>query len=322
MHILIGALVGAVLGAVGAVIMAKIMRQPVTWKTVAAGAIGGAVGGAVTAATLGAGGAAAATAARAATAYVAGGGTSGGTTRLAENLLDGKPAQNGVIESTAVGAGSGLAFYGLGRLVAPVVERFAPKLPFLGRAPPAEPEPPKAPPWENYPWRVKPPAEPGQTVRVKIADLRTRQVTIDHRGYYSETELYDPSAGQVTSDPTKGVPMIPDVSWVDWIDGQEPFWALREGNHRTFDALLEGREDVLAKVVFMSRETAEASLWGERPYAPFLKSGVWDVNDNYMGTADQFKGIGRGNMSFMNNPLTRQAAPSKTPGFVTALGGD
>jgi len=315
MHVLVGALIGAAVGVALAVIVAKIMRQPITWKTIAAGAVGGAVAGAITAATLGTGEAAAVTAFRAATAYVAGGAGGGGAGRATENVLDKKPIGQGVPEATAIGGASGLLFYGAGRALGPVLEKVAARIPFRLPGSASEPEAPKAPEWETYPYRVKPPANPGETVRVKIADLRTRQATIDYgNGHYSETELYDPVKGVRTTDPTTGRPMIPDVSWVDWIDGEEPFWAVREGNHRTFDAMLQGREDVLANVVFFSRETAEnAALFGDREYVPFPRSGVWGMDDRYLGDAADFQGTGYA------NPF-RPAVITKTQGVVGALG--
>lgn len=321
MHLLVGALIGAALGVIGAIVIAKVTGKPITWKTVVAGAVGGAVGGLITAATLGAGGAIAATATRTATAYIVGGAGSGAAQRATENELDGKPVQEGVVTATALGAASGAVFYGAGRVFAPALERLAGKIPFEipGVTPPRPklPEVPRVPEWESYPWKVQPPAKPGDVIRVKIADLRSRQATIDFgNGRYSETEFYDPATGKVSTDPTKGEPMIPEVSWVDWLPGEKPFWAVREGNHRTFDALVQGREDVLAKVTFLSQAKAEASLWGEREYAPFLKSGVWGFDETFMGRAEEFAGVGRGGTP--KNPAP--SSPAATKGLVGALG--
>lgn len=298
MHLLIGALVGAVVGVVGAIIIAKVTGKPVTWKTVVAGAVGGAVGGLITAATLGVGSAVAATAARTATSYVVGGAGGGGATRATDNLLDGRPVEEGVVQASAIGAASGLAFYGAGRVLAPVIQKVAGRLPFRSSAS-AEPPAPKVPEWETYPWTTPPPAKPGDVIRVKIADLRSRQATIEwQNGRYSETDLHN------------GERMIPEVSWVDWIPGQKPFWAVRDGNHRTFDAWANGQEEILARVVFQSQKVSEASIWGARDYAPFLKSGVWRWDEKYLGDAGAFFGLGRHTLP----------SASTSKGLVGALG--
>jgi hypothetical protein len=233
-----------------------------------------------------------------------GGAVVGAGVQVGANAVSGKPLTTNLGPAMASGALSGVLqdpatrvlgnpIYGAvtgGRGIAGALLGQAagtPKDGFIaGEKPPGEPDP------ETYPWRVKPPAKVGDVIRVKLADLRTRQGAVDFgNGRYSETDRYDPDTQRVTTDGT-GELMVPEVSWVDWLPDQEPFWAIREGNHRAYSAALQGKDDVLVRVMFLSQKTAEGSLWGDRDYQPFLNSQVWGHNaygeEKYMGKVKDF----------------------------------
>lgn len=127
MHILIGALVGAVF-AVGMTVGMSLLtgRKPV-WKHVALAALGGAVSGAIASATLGAGGFAAAGLGRQVVGMGLGGAVGGATERVAENAVEGKPLEEGVVRSTVVGAGAGVVSLGVTRGSGLVLARVAPR---------------------------------------------------------------------------------------------------------------------------------------------------------------------------------------------------
>ncbi|HBP22523.1 MAG TPA: hypothetical protein DEA08_32680 [Planctomycetes bacterium] len=134
MHILIGALAGGTFAALAVVAMAVVTRKPVKMEHVLLAALGGAVAGAVTTATLGASTVAGATLARQAGAFALGGAAGGGVEQAADNVMNERPLHEGVVTSTAVGAGVGLVSLGGGKAFESVGKRVLPSV-FAAGAP-------------------------------------------------------------------------------------------------------------------------------------------------------------------------------------------
>lgn len=127
MHILIGALVGAAFAVAVTVGMSLVTGRKPNWKHVALAALGGAVSGAIASATLGAGGLATATLGRQAVGFGVGGAVGGASERVAENALEGRHLEDGVVEATAIGGASGLVSLGVTRGGREVATRFFPR---------------------------------------------------------------------------------------------------------------------------------------------------------------------------------------------------
>ncbi|RMG07653.1 MAG: DUF4157 domain-containing protein [Planctomycetota bacterium] len=150
----------------------------------------------------------------------------------------------------------------------------------FGRGRPSATAAPDAP---SY--RIPPPAPVGSVIDVDVRALRTRQLFVEGKagpdggfrvfGHYSEevSERF-------------GKASIPEVYWVDWVEGEEPFWAILDGNHRTVDAWTRGQRRIKARVAALSRERAQSSLWGDKPYVPFGRTQLWD-EDDFLGHLEE-----------------------------------
>ncbi|MGE0712637.1 MAG: hypothetical protein AB7N76_03435 [Planctomycetota bacterium] len=128
MHILAGALAGAAFAVVAVAVVALVTRKPTTAKALLLAALGGAVAGAVTTATLGASSGVAVGLGKEVAAFAMGGAAGGGSERLADNALEGRPLTDHLATSTAVGAGVGLVSLGSGKALRAVGERVFPAL--------------------------------------------------------------------------------------------------------------------------------------------------------------------------------------------------
>jgi len=128
MHVLLAALAGGAFAVLAVSAFALVQGQRPTLKNLLLAGLGGAIAGAVTAATLGASAAAGGVGlTRQAVSFAAGGAAGGATERVADNYVEGRDLDEGVLKSTALGAGVGLASLGATKAVRAVGVRAFPK---------------------------------------------------------------------------------------------------------------------------------------------------------------------------------------------------
>ncbi len=265
----------------------------------------------------------------------------GGGARVVENAVRGEALTDGLGTATTLGALNGAISAPLTHAVAaPIEARLTPELPapsppprpsptrgligaLDGEAPVAgtavelaamAPEPPAVAPrpalpltrtvadvnGEPYTYRTPPPVEPGAEIRIPLAELRSRQnYVVEGRGAYSETDIFPgPSGGR----------RVPEVYWVDWATDAAGrpvpgFWAIHEGNHRAFDAAIQGVEAPLVRVVdFVPPESlrttstiADSVPSSERvgAYHPVVNTHVHDWNGVSTTVADHMPAAAR-----------------------------